>query len=119
MMKSNYRTTVAGYVAAKRHLREDGSGPKTLSQMAMEIGATSSTVRRWLRQDHWELWMEYWPSVGEIFDELRREREQEWERLPEQERQARQLAKEQSAKAMWAKLEEDIADLMRGDHQFD
>ena len=59
--------------------------------------------------------MEHWASADEIWDELRQEREQEWERLPEQERHARQLAKEQSAKAGWAELEQDLADLIRGD----
>jgi len=36
--------------------------------MAAELGTTKSTVRRWLRRDHWELWMEHWASAEEIWE---------------------------------------------------
>jgi predicted transcriptional regulator len=44
-----------------------GTPPKTLTQIAREIGTTKDTVRRWLRRDHWDLWMEHWASVEEIW----------------------------------------------------
>src|SRR5262245_3878185 len=69
-MKATNRTKVAAYVAAQRHLRGDLRGAKTLTQMATELGTTVNTVRRWLRRDRWELWMEHWASVDEIWEEM-------------------------------------------------
>jgi hypothetical protein len=37
-MKGTNRTNVAAYLAAKRHLRGDLRGAKTLTQMAAELG---------------------------------------------------------------------------------
>jgi hypothetical protein len=67
-MKGTNRTNVAAYVAAHRHLRDDLRGGKTLTQMAAELGTSKSTVRRWLRRDHWDLWMDHWASVEEIWE---------------------------------------------------
>jgi hypothetical protein len=39
--------------------------------MAAELGTSKSTVRRWLRRDHWDLWMENWASVDEIWEARR------------------------------------------------
>ena len=65
-MKEMHRTAIAAYVSAQRHLRDDRRGAKTLTQMAREIGTTKNTIRRWLRRDHWGLWMEYWGSAEEM-----------------------------------------------------
>ena len=69
---SIHRRSVAAYVAEARHL--DQHGAKTLKQMGREIGTTKDTVRRWLRRDHWDLWMEHWASVEEIWDDAQRDR---------------------------------------------
>jgi hypothetical protein len=42
--------------------------------MAAELGTTKSTVRRWPRRDRWQLWMENWASVEEIWEEMLSER---------------------------------------------
>ena len=73
-MKGTNRANVAAYVAAQRHLTCDLRGAKTLTQMATELGTTKNTVRRWLRRDHWDLWMEHWASADEIWEEMRAER---------------------------------------------
>jgi uncharacterized protein YjcR len=73
-MKEKKRTAVAAYLAVDRHLRDDLRSAKTLTQMAAELGTTKNTVRRWLRRDHWDLWMEYWASVEEIWEEAQRNR---------------------------------------------
>jgi uncharacterized protein YjcR len=73
-MKETHRTTIAAYVAAERHLRADLRGAKTLKEMAKEIGMTPRTVRRWLRRDHWELWLENWPSAEELWEASQEER---------------------------------------------
>jgi hypothetical protein len=70
-MKETNRTAVTAYVAAQRHLRGQLKGAKTLTQMAAELGTTKTTVRRWLRRDHWELWMEHWASVDDIWQEIK------------------------------------------------
>ena len=57
-------TNVAAYLAEQRHLRGDLRGAKTLTRMAAELGTTRSTVRRWLRRDHWDIWMDHWASAA-------------------------------------------------------
>jgi hypothetical protein len=74
-VQSPHRHSLTAYVAADRHLRAcGGRGAKTLTQMAAQLGTTKNTVRRWLRRDHWDLWMEHRASVEEIWEELKRER---------------------------------------------
>jgi IS30 family transposase len=109
-MKEIHRSAIAAYVSARRYLREDCKGAKSLTQMAKQIGTTKSTVRRWLRRDHWALWMDHWASAEEIWEAERRDRH----RLPQRERQARQLAAEQSRTTMVALLDCCLADLTKG-----
>ena len=110
IMKEIHRSAVAAYVASQRHLRGDLRGAKTLTQMAKEIGTTKTTVRRWLRRDHWALWMGHWASAEEIWEAAQRDRQ----RLPQRERQARQLAAEQCRAMMVAHLDGCLADLTSG-----
>jgi hypothetical protein len=70
-MTPRYRTAIAAYVAAGRHLSEDRDGAKTVKQMARDIGTDPNTVRRWLRRDHRQLWMEYWPTINELWEPAR------------------------------------------------
>jgi hypothetical protein len=70
-MTPKYRTAIAAYVAAGRYLREGCDGAKTVAQIAAEIGTDPNTVRRWLRRDHQQLWMQYWPSVNELWEPAR------------------------------------------------
>ena len=77
-MQSLHRRSLAAYVAADRHLNACSRGAKTLTQMAAELGTAKSTVRRWLRRDHWDLWMEYWASVEEIWEDMKAERKRAW-----------------------------------------
>jgi hypothetical protein len=73
-MKETNRYNVAAYVADERHLRGPLRGAKTLTQMAAELGTTTKTMRRWLRRDHWDLWMEHWASADELLEVGQRER---------------------------------------------
>src|SRR5690242_5739716 len=68
------RRLIATYVSEQRH--RAGRRAKTLKQIALEIGTTSSTVRRWLRRDHWNVWFEHWASADEIWEAYQREGEQ-------------------------------------------
>ena len=110
-MKERYRTIIATYVSARRHLRGDRRGAKTLTQMAKEIGTTKSTVRRWLRRDHWSLWMEYWASAEDIWEAARLDRV----RLPQRERQAKRIADERCREALLADLDRCLAELTCAD----
>jgi uncharacterized protein YjcR len=74
-MKETNRANVAAYVAAQRHLTGDLRSAKMLTRMSAELGTSKSTVRRWLRRDHWDLWMEHWASVEEIWEDMKAERE--------------------------------------------
>jgi predicted transcriptional regulator len=67
-MRSQHRRSLATYVATERHLMGPSGVSKTLTQIAREIGTTKNTVRRWLRRDHWDLWIEHWASVEEIWE---------------------------------------------------
>jgi hypothetical protein len=109
-MKAIHRTTIATYVASQRHLRGGLRGAKTLTQMADEIGTTKSTVRRWLRRDHWPLWMENWASAEDMWEASRQNRE----RLPQRERQAKQIAEERHRKALLADLDRSLVGLKSG-----
>ena len=109
-MKEIHRSAIAAYVSAQRHLRGDGRGAKTLTQMAKEVGTTKNTVRRWLRRDHWALWMEHWASVEEIWEAAQRDRQ----RLPQRERQARRLAEEQCRTALVTHLNRCLEELSSG-----
>ena len=98
-MKGTNRTNVAAYVAANGHLRDDLRGAKTLTQMATELGTTKSTVRRWLRRDHWDLWMEHWASAEEIWEAARQDRE------------AMRIVKEVRLQALLTHLDRSLAEL--------
>jgi len=74
MTRETCRTSVAAYVATDRHLRADLRGAKTLTQIAAELGTTKTTVRGWLRRDHWELWLEHWPTVEDLWEARQQER---------------------------------------------
>jgi IS30 family transposase len=103
--KQTHRTTTAAYVSAERHLRGGSRGAKTLTQMAKEIGTTKSTVRRWLRRNHWHLWMEHWASVEDIWEAARQDREQR------PDRRAKELTEVQARKELLAGLDGSLAEL--------
>jgi hypothetical protein len=75
LVQSPHRRSLAAYVAADRYLNTCNRAAKTLTQMAAELGTTKGTVRRWLRRDHWDLWMEYWASADELWEEMKANRE--------------------------------------------
>ena len=108
-MKQTHRTTIAAYVSAQRHLRAGRRGAKTLTQMATEIGTTNSTVGRWLRRDHWPLWMQHWASVEDIWQAARQDRQ----RLPQQEREAAQRTQKQLSDTLVAHLDRCLAELRK------
>ncbi len=71
---STHRKAVAAYVRAGLHLTAP-SRAKSVRVIAAELGMSATTARRWLRRDHYDQWMEYWPTVEDIFAESERERQ--------------------------------------------
>jgi len=110
-MIETYRAAVAAHVAGERHIRECGREAKTLNQIARELGTSKNTVRRWLRRDHWDLWMEHWASVEEIWDAAQRDREQS----PRDQR--KRLANEQRKGELKAALDRSLARLLAEAHE--
>ena len=54
-----HRAKLADYLAAKRHVLHP-LRCKTILQIARETATTPSTVRRWLKTDHYEEWVYWW-----------------------------------------------------------
>lgn len=72
---SQHRTTLAAYMANKRHLYVDaqrarfGHDPvvaKTVRLIAAETGMSVRTARYWLERDHFDEWFRWWPSFSAI-----------------------------------------------------
>jgi hypothetical protein len=72
-ISSAHREALATYVKAGRHLTTPDRA-KTIKAIAAELGISRSTARHWLRRDHNDEWMEYWPTVEDLFAESERER---------------------------------------------
>jgi predicted transcriptional regulator len=100
-MTTRHRTAITAYVAGERHLKEGGETAKTLSQIAEEIGTTTTTVRRWLRRDHRQLWMQYWPSANELWEEAQREK-------------GRKRTDDRRDRVLLAALDRSLEELLRG-----
>ena len=69
-----HRTAIAAYIKDGRHVIAPGRA-KRVAVIAQELAIDRGTVRRWLRADHYDEWMRYWPTVEELFAESARERE--------------------------------------------
>ncbi len=67
-------------------------GAKTLTQMAAELGTIKTIVRRWLRRDHWDLWMAHWASVEERWEAGERGRQRQVGRLADGQRSSESKA---------------------------
>lgn len=72
-MPTAHRSAIADYVKAERHVLSPGRAKK-VKVIAAELGMSDETARRWLRRDHYDEWMEYWPTVEDLFAESARER---------------------------------------------
>ena len=62
---STHRLSITSYVAKNRHIARGAT--KNLTEIAHDIGTSRATVRRWLRRDHWTLWLQEWASAEELF----------------------------------------------------
>lgn len=61
-MSPNYRAAIAAYLAAGYHLDGTGSRAKPIRQIARELGMSATTVGRWLKANHPDLWSKFWLS---------------------------------------------------------
>lgn len=61
-----HRSAIAAYIRARRYLLKDQREAKTIAQIARELRTYPSTVRYWLRRDHAETFLRYWPSINDL-----------------------------------------------------
>jgi hypothetical protein len=54
--------------------------------MVAELGTIKTIVRRWLRRNHWDLWMEHRASVEEMWEAGERDRQRQVGRLADGQR---------------------------------
>lgn len=69
----NCRALISEYVGAGLHLIDENAA-KPISQIAKETRMSGHTVRRWLEQDHYDVWFRWWPSFDAIHEAVLRER---------------------------------------------
>lgn len=73
---SKHRTTLAAYMAAKRHLLPvDPPRAKPVRQIAAETGMSIRTARYWLERDHFDEWFRWWPSFAAILADVQSDRD--------------------------------------------
>ena len=59
-MSPSYRTAIAAYLAAGNHMNTGRAKP--VRQIARELRMSATTVSRWLKLNHRDLWLKYWVS---------------------------------------------------------
>lgn len=60
MMSPSCRIAIAAYLAAGNHMTPDRAKP--VRQIARELRMSATTVSRWLKLNHQDLWRKYWVS---------------------------------------------------------
>ena len=64
----SHRVTLAAYIRDGRHMLTDDKA-KTIRQIAEDAGMSTTTVRHWLKVDHYDVWLDWWPSVEALWEE--------------------------------------------------
>lgn len=70
---TGHRATLGAYIRAGRHMLSE-TRAKTLQQIAVETGMSRSTVSYWLKADHRDEWLAYWPTVEALWTEWRKDK---------------------------------------------
>jgi hypothetical protein len=60
-MQPNYRSAIAAYLVAGNHV--DAGRVKSVRQIARELSMSATTVHRWLKANHRDLWLKYWEHL--------------------------------------------------------
>jgi hypothetical protein len=59
-----YRAAIAVYLVAGQHIERAGPSDrvKSVRQIARELDMSATTVSRWLKSNHRDLWLKYWDT---------------------------------------------------------
>lgn len=69
----SHREVLRDYILAGRHVISDAEA-KPMSQIAAETGMSTTTVRHWLKADHYDEWLHYWPTVEALWAEWQKDK---------------------------------------------
>jgi transposase-like protein len=63
-MSPNYRAAIAVYLVTGQHIDGTAKGDraKSVRQIARELDMSATTVSRWLKSNHRDLWLKYWTA---------------------------------------------------------
>lgn len=63
-MSPPFRASIAEYLAAGDHVERasDVGRVKSVRQIARELDMSATTVSRWLKANHRDLWLKYWDT---------------------------------------------------------
>ena len=59
---TSHRETLGAYIRDGRHIITE-TRAKPIRQIAAETGMSVDTVRYWLKADHYDEWLHYWPTA--------------------------------------------------------
>ena len=68
-MTPSYRADIAVYLAAGNHMKPSGRA-KSVRQIARELDMSATTVSRWLKANHRDLWLTFWNQVLDPRDQM-------------------------------------------------
>lgn len=67
-----HRAALSEYVRAGRHAIDERNA-KPIRQIGNETGMSVRTARHWLKVDHYEEWLRWWPTADALWIEMRKE----------------------------------------------
>lgn len=70
---TSHRATLGAYIGAGRHMLSE-TRVKPIKQVAAETGMSRDTVRYWLKADHYDEWLQCWPSVEALWAEWHKDK---------------------------------------------
>lgn len=70
--KGQHKVTIDAYIRAGRHVIDERHA-KTIRQIAEETGMATTTARYWLKRDHREEHLRWWPNVEMLIGEAAEE----------------------------------------------
>lgn len=65
---TSHRVTLGEYISAGRHLTSE-TRAKPIREIAAETGISTTTVRHWLKADHYDVWLDWWPTVEALVEQ--------------------------------------------------
>lgn len=70
---TSHRATLGEYIRAGRHVISE-TRAKIIREIAAETGISTTTVRHWLKRDHYDEWLYYWPTPDALWEEWQKDK---------------------------------------------